>query len=203
MSICQVRFRTTAIGWRLPCKDVCRAAIVAPGHFAAGRPRRPGGDPSGGNIRPMAGRKVSRAAAIGRAGPCRGQDDRRLVVRQCTLGVVCSDLYRAGKAAKDRPRSRWDFQRLRLPPYPWRMQVQLIAKRCGWHRQEPVGLTDRWPAQAGRDGITFCGIRRGPAAGDARESAAAPALAASAAGHPCRLRAGHGRQSHGTSLLTK
>ncbi len=77
--------------WRLPCKDVCRAAIVAPGHFAAGRPRRPGGDPSGGNIRPMAGRKVSRAAAIGRAGPCRGQDDRRLVVRQsdpdCSVDV--------------------------------------------------------------------------------------------------------------------
>ena len=51
------------------------------------------------------------------------------------------------------------------------------------------------PVRSGRDSLRC--ICHGPAAGDERDGAAAPALAASAAGHPARLRTGHGRESHG------
>ncbi len=50
---------------------------------------------------------------------------------------------------------------------------------------------------SGRVRVVLSGIRRGPAAGDARDGEAAPALVAYAAGHPAQLRAGSERESPG------
>lgn len=49
------------------------------------------------------------------------------------------------------------------------------------YNQQLAGLTDSWPTQVG---LALGGTRRGPAAGDARDGEAAPALAAYAAGQP-------------------
>ena len=84
----------------------------------------------------------------------------------------------------------------RLPPHPLQMPVQPIAGRCGW--PEGSGWLDGALVHpGGRVRVVLRGIVCGPAAGDARDGEATPALAAYAAGHPARLRAGSERESPG------
>ena len=120
---------------------------------------------------------------------------------------------KAARGLRHGVRSRRDFQptrpavarlcRLRRPPEPERLAKPSVCARRhtrGGYRfnrlralvvtQTGAGWSDGSLAHPDQ-------IDRSPAAGDAWDGAAAPALAASAAGHPARLRAGHERESHG------
>lgn len=101
--------------------------------------------------------------------------------------------------------------RLRRPPEPERPAKPSVCAcrhtrgRCQFNLLRALGVAQTgagWfdgslahPVRSGRDSLRC--ICHCPAAGDERDGAAAPALAASAAGHSARLRAANRRESHG------
>ena len=64
-------------------------------------------------------------------------------------------------------------------------------------RQDLAGLMARWPTQAGRVGVVVGGVRRGPAARDARDGRLLRLWRPPQPDHPVRLRSGKGCESHG------